>query len=429
MPKLADLMKKSRAGVDFFNGMSNFFGSMAGGWYPSPRGERVAPFWGVRSDAGKVVTAAGSLQIAAVWACVRLIAETVGSLPLYLYRGRDGEDSILATDSPLYTLISRSPNSYMTSVEFWEMMVAGLLLWGNAYAVKRRLGGRVVSLDPLRPEFVSVYRTDSGEIRYTFQRAEQIEDFSANDILHIKGFSVDGLVGISPIAVARQTIGRSLATDEAASRIYQSGMSASGFVSYSKSLTKDLREEIRGSIESFTGSSNIGKVMVLENGMTYTALSINPVDAQMLETRYFNVEEVCRWFGVQPPLIGHVSKASSWASSLENMILMFVKFGLRPVLTRIEKALGRSLIDPGDRATLFAAFDTEELQRGDSAARAALYASAAQNGWMKRREIRRRERLPSAAGDDQLTVQSNLVPLDRLSELGGQATPAPESKP
>ena len=181
--------------------------------------------------------------------------------------------------------------------------------------------------------------------------------------------------------------------------------------------------------QPFTGSSNIGKVMVLENGMTYTALSINPVDAQMLETRYFNVEEVCRWFGVQPPLIGHVSKASSWASSLENMILMFVKFGLRPVLTRIEKALGRSLIDPGDRATLFAAFDTEELQRGDSAARAALYASAAQNGWMKRREIRRRERLPSAAGDDQLTVQSNLVPLDRLSELGGQATPAPESKP
>lgn len=411
--------------IHFFDGIQGVLGYLGSGWYPSGARDGMAPFRSVGSDAGVQVSPGGALQVAPIFACVRLISETVGTLPLELKRPDANGKLVKATGSSTYWMLRYSPNNYMTAVEFWEMMVVSLCLWGNAYAVKVKVAGRVVAFDPLRPEFVTVYREmATGQVKYAYLRGNQRQEFTADEILHIKGFGVDGLVGLSPIAMARQTIGRSIATDQASGKIFGSGLSAGGFIKYDKSFaTPEIREDVRKSIEQFTGSSNAGKTMVLENGMDYSPITINPVDAQMLESRLFNAEEMCHWFGVPPPLAGYMTKASSWASSLETLILLWIKTGLRAYLTRIEQAVSRSLNLPQSSVL---AFDLDELERGDSAARAALYASGGQNGYMTRNEIRAKEGDPAIEGADELTVQSNLVPLNKLGDLGGKpSAPAP----
>lgn len=411
--------------IHFFDGIVGVLGYLGSGWYPSGARDGMAPFRSVGSDAGVQVSPGAALQLAPLFACVRLISETVGTLPLELKQPDASGKMVKATGSPVYRMLRYSPNAYMTAVEFWEMMVASLCLWGNAYAVKVRVAGRVVAFDPLRPEFVTVYRDmATGAIRYAYLRGTQRQEFPAEDILHVKGFGVDGMVGLSPVALARQTVGRAVATDQASGKVFGSGLSAGGFITYEKSFaTPELREDVRKSIEQFTGSSNAGKTMVLENGMGYTPITINPADAQMLESRLFNAEEICHWFGVPPPLAGYMDKASSWASSLETLILLWIKTGLRAYLTRIEQAVTRALALP---STSVLKFDLDELERGDSAARAALYASAGQNGYKTRNEIRELEGDPAIDGADELTVQSNLVPLAKLGDLGGKPTaPAP----
>lgn len=405
--------------VSFFSQAIGVLSYLGGGhWVPGGAQEGVGPFRMVASDAGPIVTPGTALQLAAVWACISLTAETIATLPLVL-KAPDAKGKLVAqTQSPIYKMLRLTPNAYMTAVEFWEMMVASICLWGNAYAVKIRSAGRVVALDPLRPENVTVYRLGH-EIRYRYSRGIQLDDYSAADILHIKGFGVDGLVGLSPVGMARQTIGRSIATDEASGSVFKSGLSAAGFIQYAGAFPTELqREEVRSRIASFTGSSNTGKVMVLENGMTYQGIAMDPADAQMLETRQFNIEEICRWFGrIPPPLIGHTEKSSSWASSLEGMTIGWLKFGLRSYLTRIEQAVTKSLALP---ATSVLKFNIDALERGDSASRATLYASYSQNGLRTRNELRELDDVESMEGADALTVQSNLVPLDKLGELGGK---------
>ena len=355
---------------------------------------------------------------------MRLISETIGTLPFEL-KQPDAKGRLLkAVTSPTYRMLRYAPNANMTASEFWEMMAASVCLWGNAYAVKGKIANRVVSLDPLRPEYVTVFRNAAGDIRYAYLRGTERVEYAASEIMHIKGFGVDGLVGLSPIAMARQSIGRSIATDQASGKVFQSGMSAGGFIKYKNSFkTKEEREDVRSSIEKFTGSANAGKTMVLENDMDYTSITMNPVDAQMLESRLFNAEECCRWYGVPPPLIGQMSKSSSWASSLETLILLWLKTGLRAYLVKFEQAVSRSL---GFPIGWVLKFDLDELERGDSAARAALWSASAQNGIKTRNEIRNDEGDPAIDGGDELTVQSNLVPLAKLGELGGKpSAPAP----
>jgi HK97 family phage portal protein len=410
--------------VHFFEGIQGVLGYLGSGWYPGGARDGMAPFRSVGSDSGAIVTPGSSLQLAAVWACVRLISETIGTLPFELKQPDAKGRLQKAVTSPTYRMLRYAPNANMTAAEFWEMMAASVCLWGNAYAVKGKIANRVVSLDPLRPEFVTVFRNLAGEIRYAYLRGTERTEYAAADIMHIKGFGVDGLVGLSPIAMARQSIGRSIATDQASGKIFQSGLSAGGFIKYKTSFkTKEERDAVRSSIEAFTGSSNAGKTMVLENDMDYLPITINPVDAQMLESRLFNAEECCRWYGVPPPLIGQMSKSSSWASSLETLILLWLKTGLRAYLVKFEQAVSRSLSIPVGSVLKF---DLDELERGDSAARAALWAASAQNGIKTRNEIRNDEGDAAIDGGDELTVQSNLVPLSKLGELGSKPTaPAP----
>lgn len=370
------------------------------------------------SHAGKTVTPEAALQLATVWACVRLLSETVATLPLGLYERDAKGHKQVARGHSLYALLHDQPNANMTAVEFWEAMLAALCLWGNAYARIERSGARIVSLELLNPERMNDPEPDeNGVLIYDYSGPGGRESYTEDEIFHVKGFGVNGLVGLSPISYARHTLGLAMATDEAAAKMFANGMQPSGFVQAGNTTLKpEQRKAIRESLEEFTGSQNTGRTMVLEAGMTYTALSLKPEDAQMLQTRAFSVEEVCRWFRVPPFMVGHTANSTSWGTGLEQQMIAFLTFSLRPYLMRIEQAVRRCLLAPGERGRFFAEFNLEGLLRADSAGRAALYSQMAQNGISTRNEIRARENAAPLPGGDMLTVQSNLVPLDQLGK-------------
>jgi HK97 family phage portal protein len=403
--------------TSFFTGILGVAGYLGGGWYPTGSREGAAPFRQVGSDAGPVITPGTALQLAAVWANVRLIADTLATLPFCMSQPDDTGKLVEMTNSPIYRMLALKPNLDMTAAQFWTMVQVGLELWGNAYAVKGTVAGRVVSLTPLRPDYMTVYRDMDGNILYAYSRGSTLQIYTADEMVHFKAFGVDGLVGLSPVAMARQTLGRSLATDEASGALFLNGMSAGGFIEYAQVLSKEQREEIRTNIQKFVGSKNTGKIMVLEAGMKYNKLIMSAADSQMLETRQFNGAEVCRWFGTPPVLVGFVTKQSSWASSLESTINLWIKTALRPRIVNIEQTLQVAL---GLPTSTTIEFNMDDLERGDSAARAALYASGAQNGWMTRNRICRLENQPEFEGGDIHTVQSNLIDLSQINELGGQ---------
>lgn len=426
-------MNVKTAVASFFNrvpGVLAYVGT--GGWRPGGTAEGMAPFNQVGSDAGVMVSPGGSLQLIAAWACVSLIASTVATLPL-VYTDVDPATGkrVPQVNSPIHRMLTLSPNKDMTAIDFWEMMVASLCLWGNAYARLDRIVGRVVSMTPLRPEYMTVARNPNGDIEYRYQPGVYpAQVFTAKDILHIKGFGADGLVGFSPIAMARQALGRSIAADQASGKVFASGMSASGLIKYEKAFkSKEQRDEIRDSIAGFTGSSNTGKVMVLENGMEYQSIQMSSKDAQLLESRMFNVEEVCRIWRVPPQLIGHVLKSSSWASSIESTTIGFKAFCLRAYFRRIEQAVAKALSFTGTQQLKY---NQDDLDCADSTALANLDGARVQNGLRFRNELRRRDGLDEIPGGDVLTVQSNLVPIDRLGDIVDAATrppPAPAANP
>jgi HK97 family phage portal protein len=368
--------------------------------------------------AGKPVNTHTALQVATVWACIRLISETISTLPLITYQrnGSGGRD--VARDHWLYALLHDAPNANMTAVEFWEAVVAHLCLWGNSYWLKTYIGKRVVSLELLRPDRMEVKLDKDGFLVYAYSdQRHGYKEYTEDEIAHLKGFGVNGLIGLSPIAYARNSLSSAMAADEASGRVFANGMRAGGALHVKDVLKPNQRTEIRESLaEQLAGTANSGKLMVLEGGMEYQPLSINPDDAQMLETRAFNIEEICRWFRVPPFMVGHSEKSTSWGTGLEQQMQGFLTFSLRPYLTRIEQCVSKSLLSPVDRLKYYAEFSLEGLMRADSAGRASLYASAAQNGWMSRNEIRELENRPPMEGGDTLTVQSNLLPIDQLGK-------------
>lgn len=376
--------------------------------------------------AGKSVTPDTALSLSTAWACVRLLSETIGTLPLGVY-ARQGEDKAPVRDHALYEMLHDSPNADQTAAEFWEGMVACLGLWGNGYAEKGFMGSRLVSLTPLRPDLMRVYRDESGRRKYRYSDPKGQRVLDEDAVFHLRGFGVGGDTGLSPISYARQTMGTALAADEVAAKFFGSGLQLSGFIdSGQPKLRPDQREDIAKLFERFMGSSNAGKLMVLEAGMKYLPLGMNPEDAQLLATRAFHVEEICRWFRVPPFMVGHTEKTTSWGTGLEQQMIGFLTFSLRPYLTRIEQAVKKQLIAPAERKTLSVEFNLEGLLRADSQGRAALYSTFAQNGISSRNEIRARENLARREGGDSLTVQSNLLPLDQLGQQPARAVqPAP----
>lgn len=392
------------------NWWSRFYAKLFGGGKRLDKGSEVAPFNSMHMPSGTAVTAETALKLSAVWACVRLRSQTIASLPLHL----KSDSKELATDHHLYRILYDSPNADMTASEFWESVIVSLDLWGNAYVYITRLGGRVVSLDILDPSITVVKRNRDGDISYKV--GEDI--FGAEDVLHIKGFTMDGLVGLSPIRYQAGVMGAQIDANNAASHTFGNNLKAGGFLQTDNILNSEQRQKLRGNLEYFSKPENAGKYMVLEAGMSVSSsgVKMNPSDAQLLETRYFGIEEICRAFGVPPQLIGHTDKASSWASSLEGMNLGFLTYSLRPTLERIEQAIRKKLLSPSERSQYSPKFSVEGLLRADSQGRANFYTTMLQNGVMTRNEVRALEDLPPMSGGDSLTVQLNLTPLEKLGQ-------------
>lgn len=374
------------------------------------------------SWSGHSVTADTTMQRSAAWACVRLNARTIGSLPIKVYERTSDGSRREARDHALSSLLRESPNVDQTPMEFWEGLTTALNLRGSAYAEKHWIGSRIVAVTPLDPDRLTVYRTPSGERRYkVFSATGPMRDLGAREIFHLRGFGAGGDNGLSPIGYGRQTLAGAAAADEVASRTFDSGLQIGGFVEDQPGAktTNDQRKDLIDLFDKFSGSRRAGKVMPLPPGFTFKPLLMSPEDAQLLETRRFNIEEICRWFGVFPILIGHAADGQTmWGTGVEQINLAWLTLYLGPELQRIEQAIEKQLLSPVDQLRYYVEFNVDALLRADSAGRASLYSSASQNGWMDRNEIRAKENLGPREGGDVLTVQYNLQPLAQI----GQAT-------
>jgi HK97 family phage portal protein len=409
--------------------MRNRIRAALSSWLGIPIELTNARFWaefsGMPVNSGELVTPDSALRVSAVWACVRLISETVSTLPLMLYKRTP--ERTAAYKNPLFFILHDSPNADMTAVTFWEVMLASMLLWGNAYSLIVRAGGIVVALEFVHPAGVIVRRQPDGSLIYIWHDylGKQYET-PEGDMLHVPAFTMNGLVGLSPIAYASNVLGNALAADRASGNVFKSGMLMSGTFQTPNTVPEKLRTQFQARLEEYRGSINAGKAPLLEAGITYNSLAINPDDAQLLETRAFSIEEICRWYRVPPFMVGHSEKSTSWGTGIEQQMIGFLTFTLRPWLKRVEQSINRKLLSATERMDFYAEFNFEALLRADSSTRAAFYSTMVQNGIYTRDECRVKENLPPVGGNaDVLTAQVNLAPLDDLGGAADTASNAP----
>ncbi len=374
------------------------------------------------STSGKRVNERTSMQMTAVYSCVRILSEAVAGLPLHFYEYTDKGSKAKATEHPLYFLLHDEPNPEMTSFVFRETLMTHLLLWGNAYAQIIRNGkGEVVALYPLMPDRMDVKRDSSTGLLYYEYRVSNDDakinsgssvNLPPDEVLHIPGLGFDGLVGYSPIAMAKNAIGLAIAAEEYGSKFFANGAAPSGALEHPGTL-KDAAK-LRESWQSlFGGSSNAHKVAVLEEGMKYVPISIAPSDAQFLETRKFQIDEIARIFRVPPHMVGDLEKSSF--SNIEQQSLEFVKYTLDPWVSRWEQSMARSLLKPEEKKQYFMKFNVDGLLRGDYQSRMNGYAVGRQNGWMSANDIRELEnldRIPAEQGGDLYLINGNMTKLE-----------------
>lgn len=360
-----------------------------------------------------------AIGLSATWACVNLIAGTIASLPLMVYRTDANGIRRVATDHPLYFVLHDSPNFDQTSVDFWEVMAASIELYGNAYAVMefRSGGGRILNaLHPVRPDQMKVKRLDNGNLQYEWSENGRRQVKSGDNILHIRGPLGDGVTGTSTLSACRNVFDDAMTAETAAGAMFSNGISASGILSTPDNvkLTPVQRLELEKHLaEKYQGSLRTGRPMLLDNGLKWTQLSINPQDAQMLESRKFSGEEICRIFGVPPAMVGFGDKSSNWGTGKEVDVLGFQKFTLRKRLKRIEQSVLKQLVPLAERRSqgITIEFNFEGLLRGDTASRYEAYESAIRMGIMTRNEARALENRPPIEGGDVVTVQMQDIPL------------------
>lgn len=386
-------------------------------------------FWftpvGMRSAAGTRVTADHAMRLSAVYAAVRLIAETFATLPVNIYRvAADGERS-QARDHWLFPLLTRRPNRYQNAFEWREMLQGHLTLRGNAYCeIVDDAKGQVTDLIPLHPDRIKIEMTgnDPGDYRYVVtNRDGTIDRFNRGSIWHLRGLSADGIMGLSPIAMARESIGLGLAAQEYGGRFFANDATPSGgWIEYPhKFPDAAARQTFRESFQKFQGGKNRGKVSVLEMGMKYHEVGVNNKDSQFLETRKFQVTDIARWFRVPPHMIADLDRATF--SNIEQQSLEFVKYCLTPWAERWEASLEAEIADDD---AIEVEVDFDNLLRGDSAARSAYYSSGILNGWLTRNEARAAENLPPLEGLDE-----PLRPLNMATEEDAERLPAAPSAP
>lgn len=386
------------------------------------------------NHAGVAVTEQSALTISTFFACLRMVASTIATLPLPVYRRGSDRIAREARDAALWRVLHDSPNADQTALDYWEMAVVSLLMRGNHFARKLREGGRLIGLEPVRPDIVAVRRGTGGELRYRWTWGGEHFDLPEDDVFHVRGFGGGPMGGLSVIAYARESLGIALAADRAAGSMFANGVQPTGALTFKEFLSPEDREITRTDlIDQFAGAQNAGKPFILEGGATWTQISMKADEAQLLQSRAWSVEEVCRWFGVPPILIGHSEKQTSWGTGVEQVVLGFLKFTLTPYLRRIEQAISKQLVSPAEaRAGLFAEFNVEGLLRGDSKGRAQFFHYALGDGWMTRNEVRAKENLPPVSGGDVVTVQSQNIALEEAVRVAVEeavrAAKMPQSK-
>ena len=393
-----------------------------------PKGATTGSTWNVLTDSqaqtfsGIVINPKTAMTISAVWACVRIISETIGSLPLILYRRFPNGDRERALNHPLYSILKDSPNSVQTAIEFWEMMGGHLALRGNAYAkITRGFGGVVQELVPINPTKVMIKRLKNGRLRYDVTTISQpgvtdeatpgIMHIDQDDMFHLRGLTADGIVGISPIRANRETLGLAKAAERYGGKFFGNNGSVGSVLSHPNKLSPEAQANLRVS----TKKQNDSGVLILEEGMTWQQLGIAPEEAQFLGTRQFQIVDIARIYRMPPHMIQDLSKSSF--NNIEQQALEFVQYTMMPYFVRIQQKVNKDLLF-GD-TEFFAEFLVNALLKGDIKNRFNAYAKAIQFGWMNRNEVRQRENLNSVEGLDDYLFMSNLA-------IVGQPIPAAE---
>lgn len=362
-----------------------------------------------------------AMQLSTVWSCVWLLANVVASLPLFVYANVGGKRE-LARDTRLYQLLHDSPNSRMTPVEFWVALLLNLLLRGNAYArIERAANGEAVALWPMAADQVEVHVLDDGSVAYLYKVGGNMAALAEANVLHIKDIG-NGTIGLDRLDYMRATTTEAANSQTAASTTFANGGKPNGILMIDKVLKPEQREAIRRNFGQMAEGST-SRLVVLEADMKYQQVNLTPEDQQLLETRKFSVEELCRWFGVPPVLVGH-SNVTAWGSGIEQLIDGFYKFTIRPALVRIEQAVTKRVLTPAQRATLTVEFSFDALLRASLKDRMDIYAKATQNGIFTRNECRQLENLPPDTDGDELTAQTNLAPLHMLGQTQGAGNAA-----
>ena len=395
-----------------------------------------------RTTSGKPVNERTAMQTTAVYACVRILAEAVASLPLHVYEYQDDGGKKLVHDHPLYYLLHDEPNPEMTSFVFRETLMSHLLIWGNAYAQIIRDGaGRVLGLYPLLPDKMDVQRDDRGNIYYVYSRNSDENPMfkeygdirlKAEDVLHIPGLGFDGLIGYSPIAMAKNAVGMTLACEEYGASFFANGANPGGVLEHPGVLKNPSK--VRESWNSvYRGVGNAHKIAVLEEGMKYQQIGIPPEEAQFLETRKFQINEIARLYRIPPHMVGDLDKSSF--SNIEQQSLEFVKYTLDPWVIRWEQSLQRSLLLPGEKGKYFIKLNVDGLLRGDYQSRMNGYAVGRQNGWFSANDIREMENMnpiPDEEGGNLYLINGAMTKLADAgafakTDTGQQSAPAQEN--
>jgi len=383
-------------------------------------------FFGGGTDSGEVVTYDKAMALDAVWACVNLIANSVKTLPCIVY-GPDGVTR--ATDNVLYELLHDAPNLDDTAADFWGMVALCLCLDGNFFAEKKMSGNKLVALNPLHPSTVDVQRNSRNERVYEVTEDGKTRKISEKNMFHVRGAVLPGCDrGLSPIGYVANTIGNARAAEKTAGKMFAGGMQVSGILTSDQILKPEQRKQLGEVLQQFAGSDRAGKVAVLEAGLDYKQLTVNPTDAQMLETRQFSVEQICRVFGVPPVMIGHAANGTTtWGSGIEQLILQFIKTCLAPMLRSIEASVRRDLMDSATRKKLSVKFSLEGLLRGDSAARAEFLSKMVDHGIYTENEARAYEDKAPKPGGDHLIVNGTMQRADQIGQqpTANQNNPAP----
>ena len=369
---------------------------------------------GYAEQSASPVTFDSAMQLSAVWACIKIIAETISSLPLTVYKETEN-GRVIAENHPLTLLFSGKVNRYQTKVEFFETVLLNLLSSGNSYCLIQKVNDRIVGLLPLMSADMEVTLLRDGSVVYEYQNDSSVSVYSEASIWHLKLFG-NGIIGLSPLAYQRNTLGIAQAAESAVNKIYRNGAKPSGVLTMDKFLNQEQRELVREKFYSLAAGSE-DRLMVLEGGMKFDAISLSPQDIELLESRRFQISEICRWYGVPSVMVNDTTGSTVWGSGIEQIVSGFYKLTLRPIIEKIEASILANLMTPSEARKYSVEFDFNALTRSDLKTRYESYRVGIYGGFITPNEVRLMEGLPTKEGGDSLFMQGANMRLEDIQDI------------